>query len=93
MLYALFALILIPVGLNALGFRPLYDHRWHLDGAPLSLFSVVLCVMMALHLPMNCCASIPIEGCGSVCLNTPLTRVERPGLPARVRIGMQYSWA
>ena len=33
MLYALFALILIPVGLNDLGFRLPYDHCWHLDGA------------------------------------------------------------
>ena len=62
MLYALFALILIPVGFDALGFRLPNDHRWHLDGSPLSFFSVALCVMMALHLPMRLCASIPIEG-------------------------------
>ena len=54
--------LFIPVGLNDLGFRLPNDHLWHLDGAPLSFFYVCLCVMMALHLPMNLCASIPIEG-------------------------------
>ena len=62
MLYALFALILIPVGLNALDFRPPYDPSGHLDGAPLSFISVVLCVMVALHLPLGLSACIPIEG-------------------------------
>ena len=62
MLDALFALIRMRAGLNALGFRPPYDPCGHLDGAPLSLISVVLRVMMALHLPMNLNACIPIEG-------------------------------
>ena len=62
MLHALFALILSPAGLNALGFRPPYDPCGHLDGAPLSFLSAVLGVMMALHLPMNLNACIPIEG-------------------------------
>ena len=62
MLHALFALILIPAGLNALGFRLPYDTCGHLDGALLSFISVVLCVMMALHPPMSLSACIPIEG-------------------------------
>ena len=62
MLHALFALILIPVGLNGLGFRLPYDHCWHMDGAPLSFFSVVFCALMALHLPLSLRAYIPIEG-------------------------------
>ena len=83
MLHALFALILIPAGLNALGFRPPYGPCGHLDGALLSLsfISVVLRVMMALHLSMSLSACISIEG-GVVLrirLNTPLARVGRPG--------------
>ena len=62
MLHALFALILIPAGLNALGFRPPHAHAGIWMAPPLSFISVVLCVMMALHLPLSLSACIPIEG-------------------------------
>ena len=52
MLHALFAVILIPAGLDALNFRSPYDPCGHLDGALSPFISVVLCVTVALHLPM-----------------------------------------
>ena len=82
MLYALCALILILVELNALGFRLPYDHRWHLDGAPLSFFSVdFVCDDGIASSDEPLCVYPGRGGCGSVRLNTPLTRVERPGYP------------
>ena len=98
MLYALFALILIPVGLTDLGFRLPYDHCWHLDGATLSLFLFwCVCVMMALHLPMILCATIPVEGgCGlrlrpEMSVQDTRTRLPRNAIQQGVAIKLQVA--
>jgi hypothetical protein len=48
--------------IECLGFPSSSCPCGYLDGAPLSFISVVLCVMMALHLPLSLSACIPIEG-------------------------------
>ena len=70
MLYALFALILIPVGLNDLGSVFLMTIAGIWMAPPRHSFPV-LCVMMALHLPMGRRASVPIEGGVAVWFCTP----------------------
>ena len=86
MLNALFALILIPVGLNGLGFRLPYDHCWHMDGAPLSFFSDVFCVIDGIASSVGSSCVYPDRGgCGCIRLNAQLTRIRRPEFEPQIR--------